>query len=128
MRVILPRASFLIWVLNLWQIFLFPLKKIFRCKLRCKISIFTEKPSETVDCAMLLASLNKMLEKMLSLNEHTYILGGLSLYGDITTFNGIISSLQQGFKRIFIPRLIPVFFNRGGSLWGAKTSVASRSL
>lgn len=59
------------------------------------------------DCAMLLAVLNKMLEKPLPLNEHTCILGGLSLYGDITTFHGLIPSLQQalqlGFKRIFIP-------------------------
>ena len=48
-----------------------------------------------------------MLENPLPINEQTCVLGTLSLNGDITTFHGLIPSLQQalhlGFKRIFIP-------------------------
>lgn len=59
------------------------------------------------DCAMLLAVLNKMLKQPLPIDEHTCVLGALSLNGDIVEFHGLIPSLQQalqlGFKRILLP-------------------------
>lgn len=59
------------------------------------------------ECAMLLAVLNKILEKPLPINEQTCVLGSLSFQGEIVAFHGLIPSLQQAlqlsFKRIFIP-------------------------
>ena len=59
------------------------------------------------DCAMLLAVLNKTMDKPLPIDEHTCVLGSLTLNGEIVPFHGLIPSLQQalqlGFKRILIP-------------------------
>lgn len=59
------------------------------------------------DCAMLLAVLNKTLDQPLPLDEYTYVLGSLSLNGEIMAFHGLIPSIQQalqlGFKRILLP-------------------------
>lgn len=67
------------------------------------------------DCAMLLAVLNKMLEKPLSIDEQTCVLGSLSLNGEIMGFHGLIPSLQQalqlGFKRILLPPIDTSFLH-----------------
>ena len=59
------------------------------------------------DVAMLLAVLQKVVEKPFKVDDHTCILGGLSLSGDILPFHGLIPSLQQalqlGFTRILLP-------------------------
>lgn len=59
------------------------------------------------DCAMLLAVLQKLMEKPFNIDEHTCVLGGLSLQGDIVPFHGLVPAIQQAlqmnFKKIIIP-------------------------
>lgn len=59
------------------------------------------------DCAMLLAVLQKLMDKPFQLDEETCVLGGLSLQGDIVPFHGLVPAIQQAlqmnFKKIIIP-------------------------
>lgn len=59
------------------------------------------------DCAMLIAVLKKLMPESIQVDEHTCILGGLTLQGEIVPFHGLVPALQQAlqmnFKRIILP-------------------------
>lgn len=59
------------------------------------------------DCAMLLAVLQQLFEKPLTIPPKTCVLGGLSLKGEIVSFHGVVPSIHQaiqlGFEKIIIP-------------------------
>lgn len=72
------------------------------------------------DCAMLLAVLKKLMPETIRVDEHTCILGGLSLQGNIVPFHGLIPALQQAlqmnFKRIILPPIDTSFIQLNESI------------
>ena len=66
-----------------------------------------KKSGTGFDCAMLLAVMQEVLKKPLSIDDSTCVLAGLSLNGELMQFHGMIPAIQQaivlGFKRIILP-------------------------
>ncbi|WP_318617306.1 YifB family Mg chelatase-like AAA ATPase [Sporosarcina sp. YIM B06819] len=75
-----------------------------------------KKSGTGFDCAMLLAVMQEVLKKPLSIDESTCVLAALSLNGELMQFHGMIPAIQQaivlGFKRIILPPIDVSFLHK----------------